>query len=111
MKKPPALQLEEIQGDKFPDLDAAQRAALPQLCESLQSVIRDLLERGELVNVNGKIIPNPTAVTTVTAPIDKVQPCPINILLPLLDCMPARWCGLTYVIAVDRPRNKAWISK
>jgi hypothetical protein len=29
------------------------------MSESLQVVIRDLLERGVLVNVNGKIIPNP----------------------------------------------------
>lgn len=60
MKKAPALQLEEIPGDRYPDLETAQRAALPAMAESLQAVIRDLLERGELVNVGGKILPNPS---------------------------------------------------
>lgn len=59
MKKPPTLQVEEIAGEKFPDRDSAQDAALPLLAESLQAIIRDLLERGVLVNVDGKIIPNP----------------------------------------------------
>lgn len=59
MKKAPALQIEEIAGDKFPDLDSAQHAAVESLSENLQAVIRNLLERGVLVKVNGKIIPNP----------------------------------------------------
>jgi hypothetical protein len=59
MKKAPALQVEEISGDKFPDCHTAQDAALSLISENLQAVIRDLLERGELVNVTGKIIPNP----------------------------------------------------
>jgi len=59
MKKAPALQVEEISGDKFPDRHTAQDAALPLISENLQAVIRDLVERGELVNVKGKIIPNP----------------------------------------------------
>jgi hypothetical protein len=59
MKKPPALQLEEIQGNRFPDREAAQAAALPMLSESLQAVIQDLLARGVLANVDGKIIPGP----------------------------------------------------
>jgi len=60
MKKPPVLQVEEIPGNRYPDLVTAQRAALRSMSESLQAVIRDLLERGELVNVNGKIIKNRT---------------------------------------------------
>ncbi len=59
MKKTPTLQLEEISGDKYPDRDTARNAALPPLSESLQAVIQELLERGVLVNINGKIIPNP----------------------------------------------------
>jgi len=59
MPKTTPLQVEEIAGDKFPDRDSAQDAALPLLAESLQAIIRDLLERGVLVKVNGKIIPNP----------------------------------------------------
>jgi hypothetical protein len=57
MRQPPDLQIEEIQGNKYPDRAAAQRAALPLLSSNLQVVIRDLLERGVLVNVNGRIIP------------------------------------------------------
>jgi len=59
MQRSPELQVEEISGDQFPDLESAQSAALPLLAENLQSVIRDLLDQGVLVNVNGKIIPNP----------------------------------------------------
>lgn len=62
MRKPPALQVEEIKGDKYPDLDTAQRAALPLVSANLQAVIRDLLERGVLVNVDGRLIPNPNKV-------------------------------------------------
>ena len=58
MRKAPSLQVEEISGKKYPDLDAAQDAALPQLSESLQAVIRDLLMKGVLINDNGKIVPN-----------------------------------------------------
>jgi len=59
MRKPPTLQVEEISGDEYPDLESAQRAALPAMSESLQAVIRDLLEKGVLLNVDGRIIPNP----------------------------------------------------
>ena len=58
-KKAPMIAIEEMPGDKYPDLESAQRAALPLMSASLQAVIRDLLERGVLVEVNGKIIPNP----------------------------------------------------
>ena len=60
MKKAPALRVEEVPGDQFPDREAAWRAALPALSQDLLTVIQDLLERGELVNINGKIIPNPS---------------------------------------------------
>ena len=60
MKKPPALQVEAIDGDQFPDRDSAQEAALESLSENLRAVIHDLLKRGVLlVDVDGKIIPNP----------------------------------------------------
>ena len=58
MKKPPTLQLEYVPGDQFPDLASAKRAALPALADHLGAVIQDLLERGELVNVGGTIVPN-----------------------------------------------------
>ena len=58
-KKAPMIAIEEMPGDKYPDLDAAQSAALSLISASLQALIRDLLERGALINANGKIIPNP----------------------------------------------------
>ena len=63
MRKPQVLQIEEISGDKFPDRDTAQDAAMPLISVSLQAVIQDLLERGVLVNVDGKIIPKPQGQT------------------------------------------------
>lgn len=61
---PPITITEEINGDKFPDLQSAQRAALPLLADNLQTVIRDLLDRGVLVIVDGKIMPNPQGSNT-----------------------------------------------
>jgi hypothetical protein len=57
-KKAQILTIEEKPGEKYPDLESAQRAALPSISASLQAVIRELLESGSLINVNGKIIPN-----------------------------------------------------
>ncbi len=57
-KRSPIIAIEEKPGNKFPSLEAAQLAALPLLSANLKSVIRDLLERGVLVIVDGKIIPN-----------------------------------------------------
>jgi hypothetical protein len=62
MKKPPALQVEEIGGDQYPDLDAAQRAALPGVASDLAETIRRLLAEGWLINDNGRIIPNPERI-------------------------------------------------
>jgi len=56
-KKAQILTIEEMPGEKYPDLATAQRAALPSISASLQAVIRDLLNNGNLINVNGKIIP------------------------------------------------------
>jgi hypothetical protein len=51
--------IEELPGETIPDLHTAQCGALPLISANMQSVIRDLLTRGDLVNVNGKIIPRP----------------------------------------------------
>jgi len=56
-RKTPPLQIEEISGDKYADLKTAQSAALSPLSANIQSVIRELIERGVLKNDNGKIIP------------------------------------------------------
>jgi hypothetical protein len=57
-QKKQVITIEEMPGKKYPDLASVQRAALPSISASLQAVIRDLLNSGNLINVNGKIIPN-----------------------------------------------------
>ncbi len=59
MKKSPTLQVEEISGNKFPSLEAAQRAALPSIAADLAETMHRLLADGWLINENGRIIPNP----------------------------------------------------
>jgi hypothetical protein len=56
-RKSPNLQLEEKAGNQYNDLNAAQRDALLLMSSHLADVIRDLLNTGVLVQVNGKIIP------------------------------------------------------
>lgn len=60
-KKPVVLDVEELSGDKYPDLMAAQRLALPALVDYLLSVFHDLIDSGELVVGDRRIIPNPDA--------------------------------------------------
>ncbi|NWG07578.1 MAG: hypothetical protein HXY35_12925 [Chloroflexi bacterium] len=57
-RKSPSIEIQEIPGDHFASLDAAQRAALDPLAAHMAQTIRDLLARGVLAQVNGKIIPN-----------------------------------------------------
>lgn len=56
-KKAQVIMIEEMPGGKYPDLESAQRAALPSISASLQTVIHDLMESGILQNVNGRLIP------------------------------------------------------
>ena len=56
-KKAQLIAIEEMPGEIFPDLQSAQSAALPFFAESLQGLIREMLESGELILVNNKIIP------------------------------------------------------
>lgn len=51
--------LEEIGGDRFPDLESAQAEALPALARDLAITLQDLLTSGILVIKDGYIIPNP----------------------------------------------------
>lgn len=60
-KKAQVIAIEETSGERFPDLESAQRAALPQIADSLQAVIQDLLKNGTLIVVENKLIPNPKA--------------------------------------------------
>jgi len=57
-RKSPAITIEEISGNHYPDLLHAQRAALPFMATHLGCVIGDLLASGILAQVNGKIVPN-----------------------------------------------------
>jgi hypothetical protein len=49
--------LEEIPGDLYADLNAAQQAALKATAHDLATTIRTYLSAGILVQVNGKIVP------------------------------------------------------
>jgi len=59
MTKPsPIFSLEEIPGDHFASIEAAQRSALDDLASDVTNTIRELIAAGQLVQVNGRIIPN-----------------------------------------------------
>jgi hypothetical protein len=58
-RKTPIITIEEIPGNKYPDLESAQRAALPSLAADMAETIRRLLAEGWLIKDNGRIIPNP----------------------------------------------------
>jgi hypothetical protein len=60
-KKAQVITIEEASGERFHDLESAQRSALPQIADSLQTVIQDLLKNGTLIVVENKLIPNPKA--------------------------------------------------
>jgi len=53
------MEINEFSGDKYSDLVTAQKLALHSFAESLEPIIRDLIEKGELVVLNGRIIPKP----------------------------------------------------
>jgi len=57
-RKSPQIEIQEIPGDQFASLGDAQRAALDPLAEHMAQMLRDLLASGQLVQVNGRIIPN-----------------------------------------------------
>jgi hypothetical protein len=60
-KKAQVIAIEEASGERFHDLESAQRAALPQIADNLQAVIQDLLKNKILIVVENKLIPNPKA--------------------------------------------------
>jgi hypothetical protein len=57
-RKSKPINIEEIPGEQFPSLAAAQQAAMSDLSLHLAQTVRDLLASGRLVNVNGKITVN-----------------------------------------------------
>ncbi len=58
-RKTPDLQLIELTGATFPDLESAQMAARSMLAHDLAATLRGLLARGVLIAKDGKIYPNP----------------------------------------------------
>lgn len=58
-RKTPDMKIETMPGTLHPDLESAQREALPSIAEDLTETLRRLLAEGWLINVNGRIIPNP----------------------------------------------------
>ena len=62
MRKAPSLHVEEISGNKFPDIATAHARALPAIASDLAESMRRLLADGLLINDNGRIIPNPAKV-------------------------------------------------
>jgi hypothetical protein len=56
-RKSPDISLEELPGTLYSDLAAAQRACLKSTAMDLAATLRALLLSGDLVILNGKIIP------------------------------------------------------
>ena len=68
------MKIEEVSGERYPDLKAAQRMALPDIVSALEAVFRDLLEQGILVVQNGRIIPKMQArPVTISGPYHVIQ--------------------------------------
>lgn len=59
MRKSPDIQIEEIEGDQFPDLESALQHVWKTAAPDIAEDIRRLLAEGLFVIVDGKIIPNP----------------------------------------------------
>jgi len=59
MRTSSPIQVKEISGDHYPDLMTAQAKAVKNMAADFAAIIRRLQADGVLVNVNGRIIPNP----------------------------------------------------
>lgn len=57
-RKSPQIEIQEIGGDQYASVQDARHAALDPLASHLAQTLRDLLASGQLVQVNGSIIPN-----------------------------------------------------
>lgn len=56
-RQSPVITIQEIPGNKFPDLAAAQQLAKKATASELTEILRSLLDSGVLVQVDGRIIP------------------------------------------------------
>lgn len=61
-KKTPDMKIEIMPGAQFPDLESAQRAALPSIADDMAETMNRLLLEGWLIMVDGRIIPNPERI-------------------------------------------------
>jgi hypothetical protein len=52
------IAIQEAPGEIFPDLETAQRAALPLLVDSMLAVIQELLDSGDIVVVDNELKPS-----------------------------------------------------
>lgn len=59
MKINAPVELQEIDGDRYPDLETAWILALPGLAGDLAEILRELLACGVLIIQDGKIAVNP----------------------------------------------------
>jgi hypothetical protein len=55
-RKSPPLQIAEIGGNQYPDIETVQQLALPTLANGLVSTLRDLLAEGILTLKDGRIV-------------------------------------------------------
>lgn len=58
MRRSPTLTLEELPGDQYPTLEAAQHDALHPLACTLAATIQSLLSSGVLIQEGGRIVPS-----------------------------------------------------
>lgn len=58
-KKLPPLEVVEISGEQYPDINSAFRAALPSIADDLVVTIRRLVADGYFIVKDGKLIRNP----------------------------------------------------
>jgi len=56
MRKNKPLELQEVGGDRFPDLETVQSLALPGLARDIALTLQELLTAGILVIQDGRIV-------------------------------------------------------
>jgi len=61
------FEMEELSGDRYPSLEEGQRAALPHLAELLASILRQGIEDGRFVVVDGVVMLAPKCESGGTA--------------------------------------------
>ena len=65
MREAAGWAIEELSGDRLPDLETAQKLALTDWAPELGRVLRDLLGRGLLVNRGGRLVVNQAELESI----------------------------------------------